>query len=41
MTKQQIIDFLQWIDNMSKTDPFALETENDDIADMYLEGYYQ
>jgi len=38
MDKRQILlDFLDWMDKIMKNEPFKLETDNDDMVDMYLE----
>jgi hypothetical protein len=38
--RQKMIDLLVWINNVSSENPMALETENDDIVDMFLNEYY-
>ena len=38
--RQKMIDLLVWINNVSSKNPMALETENDDIVDMFLNEYY-
>ena len=35
--KDLIVSFLHWVNNVSATDPMRLETDNDDIAEMFLE----
>jgi hypothetical protein len=36
MTKQNIIDFLQWMNDTTEQNPMILETDNEDIAEAYL-----
>jgi hypothetical protein len=36
MTKQELIDFLEWMNKTAQENPMMLETDNDDIAQMYL-----
>ena len=38
MDKQEIIDFLEWMNQISQEDPMRLETDHEDIAMMYLES---
>lgn len=35
--KEDLIEFLNWIDYVMEKDPMSLETENDDIAQMYID----
>ena len=37
MTKEELITFLDWMDDKTMKEPFSLETDNDDIAMMYIE----
>ena len=37
MNKKQLVTFLDWLTNIKKTEPLVLETEPDDIAEMYLQ----
>lgn len=37
MNKEQIVTFLDWLTNIKKTEPLVLETEPEDIAEMYLQ----
>ncbi len=36
MTKEEIIHFLDWMHKVSMDNPMMLETDNEDIAGMYL-----
>jgi len=36
MTKEQIIDFLEWMNRNADENPMILETDNADIAQAYL-----
>jgi len=36
MTKQNIIDFLEWMNRNADENPMILETDNADIAEAYL-----
>lgn len=38
--RQKIIDFIGWMNNVASNNPMAFETDHDDIADMFLNGYY-
>lgn len=38
--KQKLIGLLDWVNKVAKDNPMALETDHDDIVDMYLKGYY-
>jgi|694.fasta_scaffold74783_5 hypothetical protein len=38
--RQNIIDFIGWMNNVASNNPMAFETDKDDIADMFLNGYY-
>ena len=37
---QKVIDFLTWTNKITLENPMALETDHDDIANMFLNGYY-
>lgn len=37
MNKEQIVTFLDWLTNIKKTEPLVLETEPEDIAELYLQ----
>lgn len=34
--KDMLIKFLEWMNEINRTDPMRLETDNDDIAMMFL-----
>ena len=34
-----LLDFLKWIQKVSKDEPMRLETDNDDIVMMFIEEY--
>jgi len=36
MTKEQLIDFLEWMNETAEHNPMILETDNEDIAEMCL-----
>lgn len=36
--KEILTDFLDWMDEINNTNPMQLETDNDDIAMMYLDS---
>jgi len=36
--KQILLDFLEWMDKTAAENPMQLETDNEDIVLMYLEG---
>lgn len=39
--RQKLIGLLDWMNKVAADNPMALETNHDDIVDMYLNGYYQ
>ena len=39
LEKQDLIDFLNWMNKVAQDSPMMLETDNDDIVDMYLNGF--
>jgi len=41
MTKEQLIDFLEWMNETAEHNPMMLETDNEDIAQMYLSSIQQ
>lgn len=41
LQRQKIIEFLKWTNNVTLSNPMALETDHEDIADMFLIGYYK
>ena len=38
--KQMLIGLLDWMNKVAQDNPMALETDSEDIVDMYLQGYY-
>jgi hypothetical protein len=36
MEREQLIGLLEWMNSVSQSDPMRLETDIDDIVDMYL-----
>ena len=38
--KQMLIGLLEWMNKVAQDNPMALETDSEDIVDMYLQGYY-
>ena len=39
--RQKLIGLLDWMNKVATDNPMAFETDNDDIVDMYLTGYYK
>lgn len=39
--REQLIGLLQWMNNVAGSNPMALETDNEDIVEMYLNGDYE
>lgn len=39
--RQKLIGLLSWMNKVAAQNPMALETDHDDIVDMYLSGYFQ
>lgn len=39
--KDTLIDFLYWMNIVSAKHPIALETDTDDIVDMYLNKFFK
>jgi len=37
--KKIILDFLEWMDKIVKDHPMTLETDNEDVAEMFLSDY--
>jgi hypothetical protein len=38
--RQMLIGLLEWMNKVAQDNPMALETDSEDIVDMYLQGYY-
>lgn len=38
--RQMLIGLLDWINKVTQDNPMALETDYEDIVEMYLRGYY-
>ena len=39
--RQMLIGLLEWMNKVAQDNPMALETDSEDIVDMYLRGYYE
>ena len=40
MQREDMIGLIEWMNEIAKTDPMRLETDNDDIVDMYYNETY-
>jgi hypothetical protein len=38
--KQMLIGLLDWMNKVAQDNPMALETDSEDIVEMYLQAYY-